>query len=115
DFRRIDTREARIVLLEGLDRILPTYPPSLSAKAKSSLEDLGVMVQTGTLVTDVQEGTVTVRRGDRVEQIEARTVLWAAGMKASAMGEVLARRAGASLDRAGRVNVEPDLTIPGHP
>jgi NADH dehydrogenase len=115
DFRNIDTSETRILLLEGMDRILPPYPPELSAKAQASLEHLGVTVQTKTLVTNIADNIVTIRRGEQVEQIPAQTILWAAGMKASGMGEVLANSTGVELDRAGRVMVAPDLSIPGHP
>jgi len=115
DFRHIDPARARILLLEGAERVLPVYPPALSARAEAQLLELGVTVRTGTLVTQVEEGAVTARRGDQVERIEARTVLWAAGVQASPLGRVLAERAGATLDRAGRVVVEPDLTIAGHP
>lgn len=115
DFRNIDTAEARILLLEGMDRILPPYPPELSAKAEASLQRLGVTVQTKTMVTTVEDNLVTTRQGDRVEEIPARTILWAAGVKASPLGAVLAKRAGAQLDRVGRVVVEPDLSVPGHP
>ena len=112
DFRNIDTTQTQILLFEGLDRILPPYPPDLSAKAAAALERLGVTVQTNTRVTGITEDAIAIRQGDRESQIAARTVLWAAGVKASAMGQVLANRAGASLDRAGRVMVEPDLSIP---
>ena len=114
DFRNIDTAEARILLLEGLDRILPPYAPELSAKAEASMKRLGVTVQTKTLVTHIADNVVTTRQGEQVEQIPARTILWAAGVKASPMGEVLAKRTGAQLDRVGRVVVEPDLSLPGH-
>jgi len=115
DFRNIDTSETRILLLEGMDRILPPYPPELSAKAQASLERLGVTVQTKTLVTNIEDNIVTIRRGEDVEQIGAQTVLWAAGMKASGMGQVLAESTNVELDRAGRVMVAPDLSIAGHP
>ncbi|NEO89817.1 MAG: NAD(P)/FAD-dependent oxidoreductase [Moorea sp. SIO3G5] len=115
DFRDIDTSEARILLLEGMDRILPPYPPELSVKAQNSLERLGVTVQTKTLVTNIDNDIVTMRRGDQVEEINAKTVLWAAGMKASAMGKALAEATGAELDRAGRVIVQPDMSLAGHP
>ena len=115
DFRNIDTSETKILLLEGMDRVLPPYPPELSAKAKASLENLGVMVQTGTLVTNIEDNLVTIRRGEQIEQISAQTILWAAGMKASGMGAVLAESTGAAVDRAGRVIVQPDLSVPGHP
>lgn len=115
DFRNIDTTETKILLLEGMDRILPPYPPELSARAEASLQRLGVTIQTKTLVTNIADHTVTTRRGDRTEQIPAQTVLWAAGVKASPMGEVLAKRTGVQLDRAGRVIVEADLSIANHP
>ncbi|MEC4983636.1 MAG: NAD(P)/FAD-dependent oxidoreductase [Oscillatoria sp. PMC 1068.18] len=115
DFRHIDTTEAKILLLEGLDRILPPYPPELSAKAKASLTKLGVQVETSTLVTDINNNIVTIRQGENFSQISAKTILWAAGVKASAMGKVLQERTGAELDRAGRVIVEPDFSIPGNP
>lgn len=115
DFRNIDTAEARILLLEGIERILPPFAPELSAQAEASLTRLGVTVQTKTLVTHVADNVVTIRKDEQVEQIPARTILWAAGVKASPMGEVLAKRTGAQLDRAGRVVVEPDFSVSGHP
>ncbi len=115
DFRRIDPSKARILLVEGTDRILPPYPPALSAKAAAALARLGVTVRTGTLVTDVQAEAVTVRRGDQIERIPTYTVLWAAGVEASPLGRILGQKTGAQLDRAGRVVVAPDLTLPGHP
>ncbi|ACK70684.1 FAD-dependent pyridine nucleotide-disulphide oxidoreductase [Gloeothece citriformis PCC 7424] len=115
DFRQIDTTATQILLLEGMDRILPPYPPELSVKAQESLTKLGVTVQTKTLVTNVTEEMVTVRQEEQVKNIAAKTILWAAGVKASKMGEVLAQRTGAKLDRAGRVMVEPDLSVVGHP
>ena len=115
DFRNIDTAEAKVLLLEGMDRILPPYAPELSAKAEKSLTKLGVTVQAKTLVTNIDNNIVTTKQGDTVEEIPARTILWAAGVKASAMGKVLAERAGAQLDRSGRVIVEADLTVAGHP
>jgi NADH dehydrogenase len=86
DFRSIDPTEAQIFLLEGLDRILPPYPADLSAKATVSLEKLGVTVQPNTLVTDIQGETITLKQGDTVRQMQAQTVLWAAGVKASPLG-----------------------------
>jgi NADH dehydrogenase len=115
DFRRVDPRRSRILLLEGADRVLPPYPPDLSARAERQLVDLGVEVHTGSLVTDIGPEAVSVRSGESERRIETRTVLWAAGVQASALGRVLHERAGATLDRAGRVVVEPDLTVPGHP
>jgi NADH dehydrogenase len=114
DFRNINTTETRILLLEGLDRILPPYAPQLSAKAEASLKRLGVTVQTKTMVTDIADRVVTMRQGEKIEKISACTILWAAGVKASPMGEVLAKRTGAQLDRVGRAIVEPDLSVPGY-
>ena len=114
DFRSIDPKEAKILLIEGLDRVLPPYPPELSAKAAEDLRHLGVTVQTQSMVTDINDHVVTVRQGEQIKQINSRTILWAAGVKASKMGKVLAERTGVELDRAGRVIVEPDLSIPGH-
>ncbi len=115
DFRQIDPTQARILLVEGAERVLPTYPPELSEKARASLIRLGVTVWTGATVESVGPDYVAVRVGGRLEKILARTVLWAAGVQASPLGRALARAAGAKLDRAGRVIVEPDLTVPGHP
>ncbi len=115
DFRHIDTQQTRILLIEGMERVLPTYPPDLSTKAAAALARLGVTVQTGSLVTDIQGDTVSIRTGDRTTQVQAKTILWAAGMRASPLGKLLAGRTGCPLDRAGRVLVQPDLTVPGHP
>jgi NADH dehydrogenase len=106
DFRRINPGSARVILAEGLSRVLPSYPPELSEKARQQLERLGVEVMTNAIVTSMSENEVCI--GDR--PIPARTVLWAAGVQASP----LARSLGVPLDRAGRVIVNDDLTIPGH-
>ena len=120
DFRNFDTTEAQVLLLEGLDRVLPPFAPELSTEAEASLKRLGVTVQTKTLVTNIEDDIITIKQGDtkqgdEVGHIAAKTVLWAAGVKASPMGQVLAQRTGVECDRAGRVIVEPDLTIKGHP
>jgi len=115
DFRNIDTTEAQILLIEGLDRILPPYDPELSLKAAESLANLGVTVRTKTLVTNIDGNVVTLRHGDHTEQLSAKTILWAAGVKASGMGQVLAEKTGVALDRVGRVMVEPDFSLAGHP
>jgi len=114
-FRSIDPAETNIFLLEGGERILLAFPPDLSAKAAAALTHVGVTVRTRTLVTDMRDSTVTMRSGEAIENLQARTILWTAGVKASVMGEVLAKHTGVTLDRAGRVPVEPNLTIPGHP
>jgi NADH:ubiquinone reductase (H+-translocating) len=115
DFRNIDPSETKILLLEGMERILPPYDPELSYKATQSLEKFGVTVRTKTLVTQIDQHQVTVKSGNMVEQIPAQTILWAAGVQASGMGKILAESTGASLDRVGRVIVEPDLTIANYP
>ncbi len=115
DFRHIDTSEARILLVEGSDRVLPAYPPDLSADAEQSLIRLGVHTMTHAMVQAIDETGVTVQHGDETKHIFAHTVFWAAGVQASPLGGILRDRAGAALDRAGRVLVEPDLTIAGHP
>ncbi|MGA2845650.1 MAG: NAD(P)/FAD-dependent oxidoreductase [Candidatus Acidiferrales bacterium] len=115
DFRDIDPSQAQIILVEGADRALPSYPPKLSEAARKMLVKLGVMVRTGAMVTNIQAESVTIKEGDRTESIPTRTVLWAAGVLASPLGRILSKEAGATLDNAGRVVVHPDLTIPGHP
>jgi NADH dehydrogenase len=107
DFRVIDPTQARILLLEGGPRVLPTFPESLSRKAERQLRRLGVEVRTGALVTNVSPDAVWIGG----EQIRSRAVVWAAGVAASPLGRSL----GVPLDRAGRVLVEPDLSVPGHP
>jgi len=106
DFRRINPASARVLLLEGRERVLPPYPPDLSAKAQKQLERLGVEVMTNAIVTGVTDRDVSVGN----TRFATRTVLWGAGVQASP----LARSLGVPLDRAGRVFVEPDLSIPGH-
>jgi NADH:ubiquinone reductase (H+-translocating) len=115
DFRNINPSEARIILVEGTDRVLPTYPGSLSEAARKMLTRLGVTVRTSAMVTDIVNGSVTIREDDRTEKVYTRTILWAAGVLASPLGRILAKETGANVDKAGRVIVEPDLTIAGHP
>jgi NADH:ubiquinone reductase (H+-translocating) len=115
DFRAIDPSQTRIILVEGTDRALPSYPPKLSEAARKMLERLGVTVRTGAMVTDIRAHGVTIRVGDHDEIIPTRTVLWAAGVLASPLGVILSQEAGAKLDRAQRVIVEPDMSIAGHP
>lgn len=115
DFRNINPADARILLLDAAERVLPSYPPQLSAKARRALERLGVTVRTGVKVTNIRSEHVEIRDGDRDERIPAHTTLWAAGVAAVSLGRALASATGAELDQAGRVIVEPDLTVPGHP
>ena len=115
DFRAINPPDARILLIEALDRILPTYPAGLSRSAARQLERLGVRVRTGTRVMAVDERSVTVQVGDVAERIPARTVLWAAGVQASSFGRRVAEALQVETDGAGRIAVGPDLTVPGYP
>ena len=117
DFRSINPPDARIILVEMMDRVLPGYPGDRSRSAKRQLEGLGVIVRTGTRVTDITEREVTVEPagGGPPERIPTRTVLWAAGVQASSFAHAVATATGAEVDKAGRIKVEPDLTIPGQP
>jgi len=115
DFRSIRPEEARIILLEGGPRVLPVYPADLSAKAEASLVRLGVEPRTNVFVTGIDERGVTVKTQQGEERIQARTVIWSAGVRPSSFGGVLERRAGAKLDRRGQVMVGPDCSVPGHP
>ena len=116
DFRTIDPRRARILLVEAADRVLTSFPPSLSAKAERSLRRLGVTVLTGRTVTGMEAGGVTLEgRNGGPERIASRAVVWAAGVTASGLAGRLADLSDAERDRAGRVTVEADLTLPGHP
>lgn len=108
EFDVIDPSKARVILVEGADAILPVYPRSLSKKAQEQLETLGVEVRVESLVETIDETGVTLADGTR---IDSSTVLWAAGVKASPLGSML----GAEVDRTGRVVVDPDLSVPGHP
>jgi NADH dehydrogenase len=118
EFRRIDCRRARIVLLEGSPRLLSAFEPDVSESARLQLEALGVDVYTGCSVTDIDDHGVIYQQGpggQREQRLQAHTVLWAAGVAASPLGCSLAQTAGAHLDRTGRIQVEPDLSLGGHP
>jgi NADH dehydrogenase len=115
NFRSFDPRTAGIILLEAADRILGTYPPQALCQGVRSLERLGVSVRTGTAVTDIGPDRVVVRTGGTTEVIATHTILWGAGVDASPLARALAAATGAELDRAGRILVQPDLTLPGHP
>jgi NADH dehydrogenase len=115
DFRSINPTETKIILIESTDKILPSYPPELSARAAHDLMHLGVSIQTEALVVDIQDNMIVIRQHEQVKEISANTVIWAGGTKGTPIGQVLASRTGATLDRAGRVIVEPDLTIPNYP
>ncbi|BDA39906.1 NAD(P)/FAD-dependent oxidoreductase [Candidatus Atelocyanobacterium thalassae] len=115
NFRNFDPKDAKILLIEGLERVLPPYPIELSSKAEQELCNLGVTIHTKSIVTNISEDTIVVRKGEKHEQITSHTILWAAGVKASSISKILAERTGVSLDRAGRVIVEPDLSITNFP
>jgi NADH:quinone reductase (non-electrogenic) len=116
EFRSIDSRQSRVVLIETFDRVLTTFPPSLSRKAARSLESLGVTLLLERTVVDIDEQSVTVAASDgATERLPARNAIWAAGVEASSLASQLGELSGADVDRAGRVTVEPDLTLPGHP
>ncbi|BAQ66605.1 NAD(P)/FAD-dependent oxidoreductase [Geminocystis sp. NIES-3709] len=115
DFREIDTTKAKILLIEGMNRILPPYPEDLSQKAQESLEKLGVTVLTNRMVTNIEKSRVNIRHGEKEDVIKARTILWAAGVKASSLANAIAKRTNAQTDRAGRIIVESDLSIKNHP
>ncbi|MBJ7456365.1 MAG: NAD(P)/FAD-dependent oxidoreductase [Thermoleophilia bacterium] len=117
DFRHIDPTTAAIVLVEGADRVLTAFPPSLSAKAERQLRKLGVTVRNERLVVGVDAEGVTLKAagGGEEERLDSRTIVWAAGVAASPLAAQLAEATGAPLDRAGRITVEPDLSLPGRP
>ena len=115
DFRSINPAESHILLLEGGPRILPTFPPQLSEAAERSLTRMGVHTRTKTMVTGIDPTGVTVLVDGATHRIPTRTIVWSAGVAPSPLGAILARRIGVAPDRAGRVVVEPDLSVPGHP
>jgi NADH dehydrogenase len=115
EFRRFDPASARLLLIEAGPRLLPTYPPNLSENARLSLQRLGVEVQTGALVTHVDETGVQYTYQGETVQVRARTVLWAAGVRSVPLAERLADRANLPTDKGGRLIVNPDLSVPGYP
>ncbi len=115
DFRSIRPQDAHILLVEALDRILPTYPERAAASARRQLERLGVDVRTGTRVVHIDDHVVRMETAAGPEEVRTRTVLWAAGVLAATFGRTVAAATGAETDRNGRIRVGEDLTIPGHP
>ncbi len=116
DFRAINTRAARIVLVDAAPQVLPPFGAKLGEKAKAELEKLGVEVMLGGMVTEVDERGLEVAFKDgRTERIDSVAKIWAAGVQANPLGKTLSEQSGAPLDRAGRIAVNPDLTLPGHP
>jgi NADH dehydrogenase len=114
DFRHINPREARIILMEGGPRVLNAFPEDLSAKAEKLVSRLGVEVTKGVLVTEIDAGGVTYKSGDESKRLAAKTVLWAGGVTTNAFGRKLAERTKAQTDRIGRIKVAADLTVPGY-
>jgi NADH:ubiquinone reductase (H+-translocating) len=115
DFARIDTSRARVILIDAGERVVPAFRERLSAKAASALAELGVTVRERAQATAIDEGGLTIKVAGGEERIRARTVVWAAGVRAAGLTEVLARATGAETDRGGRIEVKPDCTVPGHP
>ena len=116
DFRRIDPTTARIVLLDAAPYVLPSFGEKLGGRARRQLNEIGVEVQLGAMVTEVDADGIEVKDADgQVRRIPAATKIWAAGVQASPLGRILGEQSGAEVDRAGRVSVLPDLTLPGHP
>jgi NADH dehydrogenase len=114
DFRAFDPRTAEVLLLEGGHRILPAFPPDLSARAVRSLERLGARVWTDAMVTDVDDDGIRIARGGTPERVATATVLWAAGVTTTRFGDTVAERFGAERERGGRIRVTDHLTLPGH-
>jgi len=116
DFRRIDPTTARVVLLDAAPYVLPSFGEKLGGRARRQLNKIGVEVQLGAMVTDVDADGLEIKDSDgQVRRINAATKIWAAGVQASPLGRMLGEQSGAEVDRAGRVAVLPDLTLPGHP
>jgi NADH dehydrogenase len=115
DYRTVDTHEARIILLEGAGAVLPPFAPKLQEYTKKRLEKMGVEVRLNSLAVDMDHESITVKGPDGLETIRTRTRIWAAGVQASPLAKMLADKAGLETDRPGRVSVNPDCTLPGHP
>jgi len=115
DFRHIQPADARIIVVDAAPRVLTAYPEKLSTKAREFLKQLEVEVLTDMLVTNVEPGRVTLQANDRQTTMEAETILWAAGVQASPLGEKLGAATGAQVDKVGRIHVQPNLSLPGHP
>jgi len=115
DFRKINPRNARIILMEGGGRVLTAFPEGLSQKAEELVTRLGVEVKKNVMVTSVDEEGVTYKTGDSTERLAAKTVLWAGGVTTNSFGKTLAARTKAETDRNGRIKVTPKLTLPNYP
>ena len=115
-YQHIDTTQARILLVEGLGQVMPPFSEKLGRSAQRQLEELGVEVRLNSMATDVDAESITLTvKGQEPERIEADTKIWAAGVQAAGIGKIVADKAGAEADRAGRITVQDDLTLPGHP
>jgi NADH:ubiquinone reductase (H+-translocating) len=115
DYRSVDTREARILLLEGAPAVLPPFDKKLQEYTRRQLEKMGVEIRLNTLAVDMDHDSVTIKGPDGMETIRARTRIWAAGVQASPLAKMLAEKSGGQTDRPGRVVVNPDCSLPGHP
>jgi NADH dehydrogenase len=115
NYRSIDPRSARVILVEATDKVLAMFPEPLRRRAQRDLEELGVDIRLHTMVTGVDRTGLDVKHNDQDGRIEAYTKIWAAGVQASPLGRILADQSGITVDRAGRVPVLPDCTLPGHP
>jgi NADH:ubiquinone reductase (H+-translocating) len=115
EYRSVHTNDARIILLEGAPSVLPPFDKKLQEYTRRQLEDMGVEIRLNTLAVDMDHASITVKGPDGVETIRCRTRIWAAGVQASPLAKLLAQKAGAETDRAGRLPVNPDCTVPGHP
>ncbi len=115
DFREIDPRNAKILLFDGGKEVLASFGDRLSGKAARGLERLGIELHMSSIVTDIDRTSVVVKQGDEERRIPARTKVWAAGVQASPLARMLGEATGAEVDRAGRISVLPDCTLPGHP
>ena len=115
DFSRADTTKAQVILVDAGERVVPAFSEKLSAKAAEELASLGVTVREGLRATAIDDRGLTVNTGEAEERINAKTVIWAAGVGAAPLTEAVARATGANTDRGGRIEVNPDCTVPGHP
>src|SRR5262245_28773062 len=114
DFRNFDPARSRLILVEGSERILQAFPDTLARKGQKALERMGVEVWTSSKVREIQPDHVMIERAGQHQRVETANVIWGAGVKASPLGKMLADATGATMDRGGRVVVQPDLTVPGH-
>jgi NADH:ubiquinone reductase (H+-translocating) len=115
DYRSVDTREARIILIEGAPSVLPPFDKKLQRYTHQQLEKMGVEIRLNSLAVDMDHASITIKGPNGLETIRCRSRLWAAGVQASPLAKMLAEKSGVDIDRAGRIPVNPDCTVPGHP